>query len=130
MSVVLPSFEEQNAREYSVYGQIDRHIFETVIKPRVGPEIIAEHRRRPIGKHSDDLERVLTYLRRHRWEMTGKYLLVCTKPHEEWRIGVIRGDVPPQLLDETFHDRYGAEHAVFLKRLRDAGLLPGQGTEI
>lgn len=45
MSVVLPSFEEQNAREYSVYGQTDRHIFETEIK------------------HSDDLERVLIYLR-------------------------------------------------------------------
>jgi hypothetical protein len=130
MSVALPSLEEQNAREHAVYRQVDRHILETEIKPRVRPDIIEEHRRRPIGKHSDDLERVLTYLRRHHWEMTGKYILVCTKPHEEWRIGVIRDDVPPQLLDETFHDRYEAEHAVFLKRLRDAGLLPEQGTEI
>ncbi len=123
MSVVLPSLDEQNAREHAVYRQVEEHIFETEIKPRITPELIDEHRRRPIGKHSDDLERVLTYLRKHHLEMTGKYILVCTKPHQEWRIGVIRDDVPPELLDEVFHDRYEAEHAVFLRRLRDAGLL-------
>ncbi|MGP8296731.1 hypothetical protein ACTPOK_01940 [Streptomyces inhibens] len=123
MSTVLPSLDEQNAREHAVYRQVENHIFETEIKPRVRPEIIEEHRRHPIGKHSDDLERVLTYLRRHHLEMTGKYILVCTKPHEEWRIAVIRDDVPPQLLDEAFPDRYEAEHALFLKRLRGAGLL-------
>ena len=123
MSVVLPSLDQQNAREHAVYRQVEEHIFETEIKPRVTPEMIEEHRRRPIGKHSDDLERVLTYLRKHHLEMSGKYILVCTKPHEEWRIGVIRDDIPPDLLDEVFHDRYEAEHGVFLRRLRDAGLL-------
>ena len=121
--MTLPSLDQQNAREHAVYLQVDAHILETEIKPRVGPEIIEEHRRRPIGRHSDALERVLVYLRRRHWEMAGKYLLVCTKPHQEWRIGVIADDAPPRLLDETFHDRYEAEHAVFVRRLRDAGLL-------
>lgn len=127
MSVILPSLDEQNAHEHAVYLQVDAHLLETEIKPRVGPEIIEEHRRRPIGKHSDELERVLTYLRRRHWEMIGKYLLVCTRPHEEWRIGMIVDDAPPRLLDEKYHDRYEAEHAVFLKRLRDTGLLTDKG---
>jgi hypothetical protein len=123
----LPSLEEQNNRAHAAYRQVERYIFETEIVPRVTPEIIDEHRARPIGKHSDDLERVLTYLRKNHLEMKGKYILVCTKPHEEYRIAVITGepDKPPVLLDDAFTDRFEAEHAIFLKRLRDHGLLDG-----
>jgi hypothetical protein len=118
--------DEQVQREHAVYLQVERHILEVEIKPRVTPAIIEEHRNRPIGKHSDDLERVLIYLRKHHLEMEGKYILVCTKPHEEYRIGRLTGRPgPPGLLPETYADRDEAEHAVFLKRLADAGLLPG-----
>src|SRR3954447_1824580 len=95
------------------------------IKPRVTREIIEEHRSRPIGKHSDELERVLIYLRMHHLEMAGKYILVCTKPHEEYRIGRFLGNPgPPELLPETYPDRNEVEHALFVRRLADAGLLP------
>jgi hypothetical protein len=121
----LPSFEEQQSRAHAAYRQVEEHIFETEIVPRVTKEIIDEHRERPIGKHSDQLERVLTYLRKNHLEMGGKYILVCTKPHEEWRIASITGepDKPPVLLDDTYADRLEAEHGLFLKRLRDHGLL-------
>jgi hypothetical protein len=126
MAVELSSLGEQVQREHAVFLQVERHILEVEIKPRVTPEIIEEHRRRPIGKHSDELERVLIYLRRHHLEMEGKYILVCTKPHEEYRIGTLTGKPgPPELLPETYADRDEAEHALFLKRLADAGLLPG-----
>ena len=68
---------------------------------------------------------MLIFLRRHHLEMKGKYILVCTKPHEEYRIGRLTGGFgPPDLLPERYPDRYEAEHAVFLKRLSDAGLKP------
>jgi hypothetical protein len=126
MSVQLPSMEDQIAREHAAYLQVERHILETDVQPRVTQAIIDEHRERPIGKHSDDLERVLIYLRKHHFEMEGKYILVCTKPHEEWRIATLAGKpgVPPELLPDSFRDRYEAEHGLFLKRLADAGLLP------
>jgi hypothetical protein len=123
----LPSLEEQRNRAHAAHRQVEKHIFETEIVPRVTPEIIEEHRTKPIGKHSDELERVLTYLRKNHMEMEGKYILVCTKPHEEWRIAAITGepDKPPVLLDDTFTDRFEAEHTIFLKRLRDQGLRGG-----
>jgi len=125
MAVELPSLAEQVLREHAAYLQVERHIFETDVRPRVSKEIVEEHRERPIGKHSDELERVLIYLRKHHLEMEGKYILVCTKPHAEYRIGQLTGGSgPPELLPETYPDRYEAEHAVFLRRLADAGLTP------
>jgi hypothetical protein len=125
MAVQLPSLDEQVRREHAVYLQVERHILETEIKPRVTPKLIEEHRKRPIGKHSDDLERVLIYLRKNHMEMEGKYILVCTKPHEEYRIAKLTGRPgPPELLPETYPDRNEAEHALFRKRLADAELLP------
>lgn len=127
MPVVLPSLHEQSARQHAVYLQVEEHIFETEIRHRITPEIIEEHRRRPIGKHSDDLERVLVYLRKNRLEMAGKYILVCTKPHEEWRLATITGvpGEPPVLDDELFGSRDAAEHGLFLRRLAERDLLPG-----
>lgn len=123
----LPSLEEQNSRSHAAYRQVEKYILDTEIVPRITAEIVEEHRRTPIGKHSDELERVLTYLRKNHMEMEGKYILVCTKPHEEWRIAAITGapDKPPVLLDDTFTNRFEAEHGLFMKRLKDNGLLEG-----
>ena len=123
----LPSLDEQMRREHGAYLQAEAKIFELEIVPRINAELIEEHRRRPIGKHSDDLERVLIYLRKNHLSMEGKYILVCTKPHEEWCIAEITGqpDMPPVLLDDRYDDRYQAEHGLFLRRLRDNGLLDG-----
>lgn len=126
MTVQLPSLDEQMAREHSAYLQVERHIFETEVKPRITQAIIDEHRERPIGKHSDELQRVLIYLRKNHLEMAGKYNLVCTKPHEEYRLVTLAGipGVPPELLSDSFPNRSEAEHGLFMKRLSDAGLLP------
>lgn len=122
----LPSMQEQQARQQMAFCQVEDHVLETEIKPRITQDIIEEHRRRPIGKHSDALERVLVYLRKHHMTMAGKYILVCTKPHEEWRIAQLgtQPDSPPELLEDTFNDRFEAEHGLFVKRLRDNGLMP------
>lgn len=123
----LPSLTEQHLRTRDAEAVAEQVIFEREIKPRITPELIEEHRMRPIGHHSDALERVLLYLRSHHLTMQGKYILVCTVPHEEWRIAELTGrrNEPPQLLPDSFSDRDSAEHGVFLKRLADAGLWKG-----
>lgn len=123
----LPSLAQQYERENLAFRQAEDFILDTEIKPRITKALIDEHREKPIGKHSDGLERVLIYLRKHHLTMAGKYILVCTVPHKEWRIAEITGrpDQPPELLDDTFDDRFDAEHGLFVKRLRDNGLLNG-----
>jgi len=41
-----------------------------------------EFKARPIGHHSTELQRVMNVFRGQ--PMAGKYVLLCTKPHEEW----------------------------------------------
>jgi hypothetical protein len=89
----------------------------------VTPELIDEHRLRPIGAHSPALERVLRHLRRQ--PTAGKYVLVCTRRDAEWAIGRLSGvrGVGPEIVgDERFGSLAAAEHGVFLKRLAALGL--------
>ena len=92
-------------------------------------KLIEEHRKNPIGiagsqgkpgvGHSPELSRVLDKLRRA--PMQGKYCRVCTKPHEEWRIGIfseVWGE-PITVLNEVFASEDECEHAVFVKRVEE-----------
>jgi branched-chain amino acid transport system permease protein len=83
-------------------------------------ELIEEHRRQPLGQHSDALERVLNYFRRA--PQADKYIGVCSRPWAEWRIGVLSGvrGVPPTILDdERFSSEEALQHGIFLRRVRD-----------
>lgn len=114
------------------YQEIDQGIAEREILPRITEETIQEHREHPIGKHSDDLERVLNYFRRQPIE--GKYVILETEKFEEFYIGElpgVRGEPPAKLddplsgIEEASDLPYPlesveqAEHAVFLKRVDD-----------
>ncbi len=91
--------------------------------------LIAEHRANPIGRppqngqppvdHSQDLQTVLDKFRRQ--PMAGKYITICRKLHEDYRIGIcsgIRGQ-PVKILDESYSSEEASEHAIFLKRVAD-----------
>ncbi|WP_051023414.1 hypothetical protein [Nocardia pneumoniae] len=127
IEMTLPTLTQQYEREAVAFRQVEDYILDHEVRPRITSAIIEEHRRLPVGKHSDDLERVLIYLRKHHLSMVGKYILVCTVPHQEWRIAEITGEPhqPPRLLDDTYSDRFEAEHGLFVKRLSDNGLLNG-----
>lgn len=114
----------QTAKEQATYNELDQKIRTETVKPNVTKEIIEEHKRNPIGKHSDALERVLIYLRRNHNQMQGKLIIICTKPHQEWCIGELSGvrGQPPKVTNECFSSRNEAEHGVFLKRLKNLGL--------
>ena len=106
-------------RQLQVYADWDAKQRER-IRALITDELIEEHRRKPLGQHSDALERVLNYFRRQ--PQPGKYIVVATRPWEEYRIGVLSGvrGTPASILDgETFATEEEAMHGVFLRRVRD-----------
>jgi hypothetical protein len=53
--------------------------------------------------------------------MEGKYLTVCKRPFEDYRIGICSGvrGKPVEILDDSFSSEEACEHAIFLKRIAD-----------
>ena len=106
-------------REALVYARWQARMA-SAIKALITDELIEEHRRKPLGQHSDALERVLNYFRRA--PQAHKYIGVCTRPWTEWRIGVLSGvrGVPPTTLeDERFTSEETLHHGIFLRRVHD-----------
>ena len=90
------------------------------LKKMVTPELIEEHRVKPLGQHSDSLERVLNYFRRAGGE--NKYVLYEISPGIEYKVVAttgIRGLLPRDVDDVVYTDKNEALHAVFLKRVQD-----------
>ncbi|MEQ8965878.1 MAG: hypothetical protein RID91_08645 [Azospirillaceae bacterium] len=90
------------------------------IDPRRDREVVDEFRQNPIGHHSPNLQRVLNALRGGPLE--GKYVLVCTKPFEEWvlaRHSGERGKSMEILWDHRFSSKEEAEWAVFKLRWKE-----------
>lgn len=91
--------------------------------------IIAEHSAAPRGQatqpgapaplQSSELARLLDRLRMV--PQVGKHAIVETKPWEEYTIGYLPGarGMTVQISDERYATREAAEHAIFLKRLKD-----------
>jgi branched-chain amino acid transport system permease protein len=108
-------------RQVLVFEDWDRKQRER-IRALVNAALIEEHARKPLGQHSDALERVLAYFRRQ--PHAGKYIIVATEPWQEYRIAVLsgrRGELPAILDDDTYATEEAAMHGVFLRRLRDLG---------
>lgn len=106
-------------RQLQVYVDFDAKL-RARIKALVTPELIAEHAANPLGQHSDALERVLSYFRRQ--PLPGKYIVIATKPWQEYALGVLSGvrGQPAMLLDgPTFASEEEALHGVFLRRVQD-----------
>jgi len=90
------------------------------LKTLITPEIIEEHRRQPLGQHSEALERVLLYFRRAR--MDDKYALHSAGPHGPYKIIAFSGQrgVSPRLVDDReFLTLDEAYHGVFMRRVHD-----------
>jgi branched-chain amino acid transport system permease protein len=116
------------------HASTDDYITQTYVLPllrdrEIREKLIAEHRANPVGKaasnglpaieHSPDLRTVLDKFRRQ--PMPGKYVIVCRRLHEDYRIGVcsgIRGQ-PVEIQEDSFSSEEACEHAIFLKRIAD-----------
>ena len=106
-------------RNIQVYLEFERRL-RPKIRALVTDGLIAEHEAAPLGPHSDDLQRVMNYFRRQ--PQPGKYILVATKPWQEYRIGTLsgqRGEVVKLLGDEAFANEEDGLHGIFLARVAD-----------
>jgi len=79
--------------------------------------VVEEFQQKPIGHHSPKLQRVLNVFRGE--DAKDKYVLICTKPHREWTIGLLPGErgKPVKLLkDQVFTNVEDAEREIFRRR--------------
>lgn len=122
------------------YERTDDYITRTYVMPLLFDDesrrrLIAEHKASPVGtpskkgrppvEHSHDLRTVLDKMRRH--PMAGKYVSVCVRMFEDYRIGVasgVRGE-PVEMFDGSYSSEEACEHAIFLKRVADLMRLYG-----
>jgi branched-chain amino acid transport system permease protein len=90
----------------------------THIKTLITPALIEEHRLKPLGQGSDDLERVKNFLSR-----PPAYGLYSRIPMREWQLIRLPIGAPgkmPQPIDGViYRDEAKAYHAVFLQHLDD-----------
>jgi hypothetical protein len=68
-----------------------------------------------------DLAKVLVRMRAMQpGSFGGKYVVICTKPDKEWRIGRltgVRGQPPQFATDKVYTDENDVQHDIFLLRL-------------
>ncbi len=81
-------------------------------------DLVAAFNANPRGPHSPELQRLANKLR-FEPTMKGKYVVVCTKPHEEWTLAQLPGErgVPIRMhQDRVFTSLDDAERAIFKLR--------------
>jgi len=86
--------------------------------------LIETHRQNPFGPHPDELARVLNVFRAA--ETEGKYVIVRLPGEEGWRLARVTGrrDEGSVAVEDAVYGSVGeAEHAAFVARLRESGLL-------
>jgi branched-chain amino acid transport system permease protein len=90
------------------------------LKRLVCDEVIAEHRAKPLGQHSEALERLLLYFRRAPQE--DKYALHRAGPNGPYKIVAFageRGTSPRIVEDKEYATIEEAYHGVFMRRVHD-----------
>jgi branched-chain amino acid transport system permease protein len=118
------SFLPEEGPEIHDKGIIAEREFEKHLRSQlrtwIAPEILQEHALKPLGQHSDHLERILIYFRKQ--PLANKYVVYCEIPFAAYRIVALSGmpGVPPRLVDDKKYPSLDAAyHAVFLRRISD-----------
>lgn len=119
---VMPEEATEIADKQLVYRRLFDKRIRDQLKTTITPEVIAEHRAKPLGQHSDTLDRLLNYFRRE--EMPDKYaiLRVGHITSCSYRVIAFSGVAghPPRVVDDKLYPTLNeAYHAVFLLRVND-----------
>lgn len=80
-------------------------------------QFVQEFKAKPIGLHTPGLQRILNLFRGE--SMSGKYVLVCTKPHQQWMLAELpsrRGQPLKVHHNQVFQSIEQAEWEVFKLR--------------
>ncbi len=106
-------WEDADLQVYAHFNAKTRGYLKSVIDEA----LIEEHRRQPVGRHSEPLERLLAYFRR--LPLSEQYA-VKTEADGVFRIVRLSGlrGTPPKAVDETDHRTLeAAYHAIFLRQI-------------
>ena len=90
------------------------------LKTLVTDEVIEEFKNKPLGQHSEALERLLTYFRRQ--PMVDKYAIKCVEPFKAYQVVAlsgIAGVAPRTVEDKVYTSREDAYIGVFTRRIQD-----------
>ena len=90
------------------------------LKRLVTDAVVDEHRTRPLGQHSEALERLLIYFRRQ--GQVDKYAIMVLEEFKAYRIVALsghRGTAPRVVEDRNYPTPDEAYHALFLRRVQD-----------
>ncbi len=118
---VMPEEAIEFADKQEIYYRRFQKRLRDHLKTLITDDLIREHQKVPLGKHSDALHRVLNYFRRG--EMADKYAIM-RQPEGFHRYKIVafsgdRGAAPRLVDDKTYEDLNEAYHAVFLLRVND-----------
>jgi len=117
---MLPlEFDRSNDRDIIVRDRFDAFRRE-FLRTLVTPEVIEEHRRSPLGQHSERLERLLIYFRQR--PLAERYAVKTVEPFRKYQVVRLSGHrgTPPRVVDETtYPSANDAWHGVFLRCIRD-----------
>ena len=108
--------EDKDDLYFRRYDKVQRDY----LKQLICPEIIEEHRQKPLGQHSEALERVLLYFRRAK--MDDKYALHRLGAKGPFKIIAFSGTrgVSPRIVeDREYASEEEGYHGVFMRRVYD-----------
>ena len=118
----MPEEATEIADKQEVYYRRFNKRLRDHLKTLITAELIEEHRRKPLGQHSDSLGRVLNFFRRG--EMPDKYAILregamtnCT--YRVMAFSGVAGEPPRVVDDKHYKSLDEAYHAVFLLRVND-----------
>lgn len=117
---IVPEEAAEIRDKQTIYYRRQDKQLRDYLKTLVTDALIEEHRAKPLGQHSEALERVLNYFRRA--GVTDKYAVLAEKPFAAYRVVALSGKrgVPPRQVDDVVHTSMDAAlHAVFLRRVND-----------
>ena len=90
------------------------------LKRVVSDAVIAEHKSKPLGQHSEALDRLLIYFRRQ--GQVDKYAIMVLEEFRAYRIVALsghRGTAPRMVEERSYETPNEAYHALFLRRVQD-----------
>jgi hypothetical protein len=116
----ITTFADELARVDWLVVDANRILWREEIAHLLTPELIDEHRRDPVGRHSPALEKALDFIRSNPVPGALPLVLITIVPGHEWAIAEYppEGESEPRVREGTYTSRAQAEHDIFVERIR------------
>lgn len=117
---MLPEEATETSDKDQIYFRRFDKMQRDFLKTLINPQVIEEFKSKPIGQHSEPLERLLNYFRRQ--TQNDKYAVMVVEQFKAYRIVALSGErgVAPRLVEDKIYPSIeDAYRGVFLRRIQD-----------